>query len=103
MVVFDSLTREDLAAIVDLQVTGLARRLADRRMTLDVEPAAREWLSDHGFDPIYGARPLRRLIQTAIGDPLARGILAGQFRDGGTVRVDVAPQGSEAGLVLTAS
>jgi ATP-dependent Clp protease ATP-binding subunit ClpB len=67
-----------------------------------VEPAAREWLAEHGFDPVYGARPLRRLLQTAIGDPLARGILGGEFRDGSLVRVDVAPQGSDQGLVLTA-
>jgi ATP-dependent Clp protease ATP-binding subunit ClpB len=103
MVVFESLTREDLASIVDLQVALLAGRLADRRLTLEVEPAAREWLADHGFDPVYGARPLRRLIQSAIGDPLARGILAGEFRDGATVRVDVAPTGADAGLVLTAA
>ncbi|MCU0301103.1 MAG: ATP-dependent chaperone ClpB [Candidatus Nanopelagicales bacterium] len=103
MVVFESLTREDLASIVDLQVALLGGRLADRRIELVVEPAAREWLADHGFDPIYGARPLRRLIQSAIGDPLARGILAGDFRDGSTVRVDVAPTGSEAGLLLTAA
>ncbi|MCU0284140.1 MAG: ATP-dependent chaperone ClpB [Candidatus Nanopelagicales bacterium] len=102
MVVFESLTRADLASIVDLQVALLAGRLADRRLTLEVEPAAREWLADHGFDPAYGARPLRRLIQSAIGDPLARGILAGEFRDGATVRVDVAPTGADAGLVLTA-
>jgi ATP-dependent Clp protease ATP-binding subunit ClpB len=103
MVVFESLTREDLASIVDLQVALLAGRLADRRIELVVEPAAREWLADHGFDPVYGARPLRRLIQSAIGDPLARGILAGDFRDGTTVRVDVAPAGSEEGLVLSAA
>jgi ATP-dependent Clp protease ATP-binding subunit ClpB len=102
-IMFESLTRQDLAAIVDIQVAALARRLADRRITLDVEPAAREWLADHGFDPVYGARPLRRLIQTAIGDPLARGILAGTFRDGTTVRVDVAPAGSEQGLLLVAA
>ncbi len=102
-IMFDALTREDLASIVDIQVEALARRLADRRITLEVEPAAREWLADHGFDPLYGARPLRRLIQTAIGDPLARGILAGQFPDGSTVQVDVAAQGTDAGLVLTAS
>ena len=77
-IMFDALSREDLASIVDIQVEALARRLADRRITLEVEPAAREWLADHGFDPLYGARPLRRLIQTAIGDPLARGILAGR-------------------------
>ncbi|HEX6888340.1 MAG TPA: ATP-dependent chaperone ClpB [Candidatus Nanopelagicales bacterium] len=103
MVVFESLTREDLASIVDLQVELLAGRLSDRRITLEVEPAAREWLADHGFDPVYGARPLRRLIQSAIGDPLARGILAREFRDGSTVRVDVAAQGSERGLVLTSA
>ena len=101
MVVFESLTLEDLASIVDIQVAALARRLADRRITLEVEPAAREWLADHGFDPLYGARPLRRLIQTSIGDPLARGILSGEFRDGSVVAVDVAPRGSDQGLVLT--
>jgi ATP-dependent Clp protease ATP-binding subunit ClpB len=102
-IMFDSLTRQDLAAIVDIQVGALARRLADRRITLEVEASAREWLADHGFDPLYGARPLRRLIQTAIGDPLARGVLAGEFRDGTTVRVEVGAQGTDAGLVLTAS
>jgi ATP-dependent Clp protease ATP-binding subunit ClpB len=102
-IMFDSLGRDDLAAIVDLQVAALARRLADRRIALAVEPAARQWLAEHGFDPVYGARPLRRLIQTSIGDPLARGILAGQFRDGSTVTVDVPEQGSREGLVLTAA
>jgi ATP-dependent Clp protease ATP-binding subunit ClpB len=101
-IMFDALTREDLAAIVDIQVEALARRLADRRIALEVEPAAREWLADHGFDPLYGARPLRRLIQTAIGDPLARGILSGEFRDGATVQVEVGAQGTDVGLVLTA-
>ena len=102
-IMFDALSREDLASIVDIQVEALARRLADRRIALEVEPAAREWLADHGFDPLYGARPLRRLIQTAIGDPLARGILAGEFRDGSTIVVEVGAQGTDAGLVLTAS
>jgi ATP-dependent Clp protease ATP-binding subunit ClpB len=102
-IMFDALSREDLAAIVDIQVEALARRLADRRIALEVEPAAREWLADHGFDPLYGARPLRRLIQTAIGDPLARGILAGEFRDGSSVVVEVGAQGTDEGLVLTAS
>jgi ATP-dependent Clp protease ATP-binding subunit ClpB len=69
---------------------------------LVVEPAAREWLADRGHDPLYGARPLRRLVQTAIGDQLARGILAGSFRDGSLVRVDVAPAGTDHGLALTA-
>ena len=102
-IMFDALTREDLASIVDLQVAALARRLADRRIALEVEPAAREWLADHGFDPLYGARPLRRLIQTAIGDPLARGILAGDVPR----RLDGPGRGRrrrarDAGLVLTA-
>jgi ATP-dependent Clp protease ATP-binding subunit ClpB len=102
-IMFNSLSREDLARIVDLQVAGLARRLADRRIDLVVEPAAREWLAEHGFDPVFGARPLRRLIQTSIGDPLARGILDGGFRDGGTVTVDVPERGADGELVLTAS
>ncbi len=86
-IVFESLTMADLALIVDIQVERLRRRLADRRITLEVDPAARSWLADHGYDPLYGARPLRRLIQTAIGDPLARGVLSGDFRDGSTVTV----------------
>ncbi len=102
-IMFDALTHEDLAVIVGLQVDALARRLTDRRIELVVEPAARQWLADQGFDPLYGARPLRRLIQSAIGDPLARGILAGEFRDGSVVRVDVAPAGSDRGLVLTSA
>ena len=101
-IMFESLTLADLASIVDIQVAALAGRLADRRIELVIEPAAREWLADHGFDPLYGARPLRRLIQTSIGDPLARGILAGDFPDGTLVKVDVAPTGSAHGLVLTA-
>ncbi len=102
-IMFDALTREDLATIVGIQVQALARRLADRRIGLVVEPAAREWLAERGFDPIYGARPLRRLIQSAIGDRLARGILAGEFRDGSTVTVEVPDQGSAEELHLTAT
>ncbi len=102
-IMFDALSREDLASIVDIQVGALARRLADRRIVLEVDPAAREWLADHGFDPLYGARPLRRLIQTAIGDRLARGILSGEFPDGATVWVGVGPLGSDEGLVLTSA
>jgi ATP-dependent Clp protease ATP-binding subunit ClpB len=89
IVVFDALGTEELARIVDLQVEALARRLAGRRITLDVTDAAREWLALTGFDPVYGARPLRRLVQTAIGDRLARALLAGEVTDGSTVRVDV--------------
>jgi ATP-dependent Clp protease ATP-binding subunit ClpB len=88
VVVFDALGTEELTHIVDLQVAQLARRLAGRRLTLDVTPAAREWLALTGFDPVYGARPLRRLVQTAIGDQLARALLDGSVRDGDTVIVD---------------
>ncbi len=90
VVVFHTLGTEELTRIVDIQVDRLARRLADRRLTLEVEPAAREWLALNGYDPVYGARPLRRLIQSAIGDSLAKALLAGAIRDGDTVRVDVA-------------
>jgi ATP-dependent Clp protease ATP-binding subunit ClpB len=90
IVVFSSLGSEQLGAIVDLQVDRLAKRLADRRLTLEVTDGAREWLAISGFDPVYGARPLRRLVQTAIGDPLARALLGGEIRDGDVVLVDVA-------------
>jgi len=89
VVLFDALGIEELAAIVDLQVQALAARLASRRIALDVTPAAREWLALTGFDPAYGARPLRRLVQSAIGDALARSLLAGEVADGDTVTVDV--------------
>ncbi|WP_375478085.1 ATP-dependent chaperone ClpB [uncultured Jatrophihabitans sp.] len=88
IVVFDALTTEDLTRIVDIQVAGLAARLSARRLALDVTPAAREWLALNGFDPLYGARPLRRLVQTSIGDALAKKLLSGEIRDGQTVRVD---------------
>jgi ATP-dependent Clp protease ATP-binding subunit ClpB len=88
IILFDPLTTEELAEIVDLQVAALAKRLAERRLTLHVTPAAREWLALTGFDPVYGARPLRRLVQSAIGDQLARALLAGQIVDGDTVLVD---------------
>jgi ATP-dependent Clp protease ATP-binding subunit ClpB len=88
IVIFDPLSTADLAHIVDLQVQALAKRLVDRRLTLDVSESAREWLAMTGFDPAYGARPLRRLVQTQIGDRLARAILAGEVHDGDTVRID---------------
>jgi len=88
IVIFDSLGTEQLTEIVDLQIQALAQRLEDRRLTLDVTPAAKEWLVLHGFDPVYGARPLRRLVQTAIGDALAKEILNGSVVDGSTVLVD---------------
>ncbi|MFF5502935.1 ATP-dependent chaperone ClpB [Streptomyces roseolus] len=88
LVVFSALDRAELGRIARLQIDRLAKRLADRRLTLDVTPEALEWLAEEGNDPAYGARPLRRLIQTAIGDRLAKEILAGEVRDGDTVRVD---------------
>jgi ATP-dependent Clp protease ATP-binding subunit ClpB len=100
IILFDPLTTDELAEIVDLQVAALARRLAERRLTLHVTPAAREWLALTGFDPVYGARPLRRLVQSAIGDQLARALLAGDILDGDTVRVDRDP--SADALTVTA-
>jgi ATP-dependent Clp protease ATP-binding subunit ClpB len=89
VIIFDALTTVELTKIVDLQVDLLARRLAERQLTLTVTDAAREWLSVTGFDPVYGARPLRRLVQTAIGDKLARELLSGEIRDGDEVIVDL--------------
>ena len=89
IVIFDPLGTAELAQIVDLQVDLLARRLDDRRLTLEVTDAAREWLALTGYDPAYGARPLRRLVQTQIGDRLARAILAGEVHDGDKVRIDL--------------
>ncbi|MCX4779917.1 ATP-dependent chaperone ClpB [Streptomyces sp. NBC_01264] len=89
LVVFSALSGAELTHIAELQIGRLAKRLADRRLGLDVTPEALAWLADKGNDPAYGARPLRRLIQTAIGDRLAKEILAGEVRDGDTVRVSV--------------
>ena len=99
VVVFDALGTEELAQIVDLQVASLARRLQSRRLVLTVTDAAREWLTLTGFDPVYGARPLRRLVQKSIGDSLARALLTGEVRDGEEVLVDRAPDGD--GLVVS--
>ncbi|OFT42959.1 ATP-dependent chaperone ClpB [Arthrobacter sp. HMSC06H05] len=101
VIMFDPLSLEDLSKIVDLQVRQLDERLADRRLTLDVTPAAREWLALTGYDPAYGARPLRRLVQREIGDQLARKILAGEVLDGETVRVDRAAEDAD-GLTVEA-
>jgi len=90
IVVFSTLTAEDLGQIVEITVDRLQSRLADRRLDLAVTPAARLWLADHGYDPVYGARPLRRLMQKEIDDRLARALLSGEIRDGDTVKVDLA-------------
>ena len=101
IVMFTALSEDDLAQIVELSVNALQRRLKDRRLTLAVTPDARAWLAERGYDPIFGARPLRRLIQSEIQDRLAMALLSGGVRDGDIVRVDVAADGS--GLVLTSS
>ncbi|MGD8200435.1 ATP-dependent Clp protease ATP-binding subunit [Ornithinimicrobium sp. W1679] len=98
VVLFDALSREELATIVGLQVEQLARRLSDRRITLDVTDEAARWLAERGWDPAYGARPLRRLVQTEIGDRLARGLLSGEVRDGQEVVVEAAADGNSLAL-----
>ncbi len=90
IVLFDPLTVEELARIVELHVAELSNRLRDRRLSLEVTDGARAWLAMSGFDPAYGARPLRRLVQREIGDRLAKEILAGEISDGDTVLVDTA-------------
>ncbi|WP_293782661.1 ATP-dependent chaperone ClpB [uncultured Aeromicrobium sp.] len=100
VVMFEALGTEELTRIVDLQLAALARRLEPRRITLEVTDAAKEWLALTGWDPAYGARPLRRLVQQAIGDRLARELLAGEVRDGDTVLVDRKPDADE--LTVTA-
>ena len=101
IIMFDPLTSEDLGRIVELMIDAMAQRLQQRRLTLDVTPAAKEWLGLTGYDPAFGARPLRRLVQKEVGDRLAKGILAGQIWDGDTVRVDVNPDVAEDGLTVT--
>jgi ATP-dependent Clp protease ATP-binding subunit ClpB len=101
IVMFQALSQDDLAQIVELSVDALQRRLKDRRLTLAVTPDARAWLAERGYDPVFGARPLRRLIQSEIQDRLAMAILSGGVHDGDVVRVDVAADGSQ--LVLTST
>ncbi|MEU2746622.1 ATP-dependent chaperone ClpB [Streptomyces collinus] len=96
LVVFAALTKPELERIAKLQLERLAKRLAERRLTLDITPEALAWLAEEGMDPAYGARPLRRLVQSAIGDRLAKEILSGEIKDGDTVRVDR----FEAGLLV---
>ncbi|WP_406248387.1 ATP-dependent Clp protease ATP-binding subunit [Microbacterium sp. M] len=99
IVMFQALTEDDLAQIVELAVDQLQARLHERRLSLAVTPGARSWLAERGYDPLFGARPLRRLIQSEVQNKLATALLSGGVRDGDTVRVDVAADGS--GLVLT--
>ncbi|MGC3994534.1 MAG: ATP-dependent chaperone ClpB [Propionicimonas sp.] len=99
IVVFDPLGTEELSRIVDIQLRWLNKRLADRRITVEVSPAGKDWLALTGFDPVYGARPLKRLVQTTIEDSLARRVLSGDITDGDTVHFDVAPDGGGLALV----
>ena len=104
IIMFEPLSAENLGEIVRLQVKSLNKRLEDRRLTLEVTEGALAWLGLTGYDPAFGARPLRRLVQREIGDRLARGILSGEIVDGDTVLVDVDadPQSPLAGLSLKA-
>ncbi|HEY6497282.1 MAG TPA: ATP-dependent chaperone ClpB [Trebonia sp.] len=95
VIIFDSLSTSELTRIVDIQVARLGKRLAARRLLLSVTPAAKDWLALTGFDPVFGARPLRRLVQSAIGDKLAKALLTGTIMDGDEVLVDLSPDASE--------
>jgi ATP-dependent Clp protease ATP-binding subunit ClpB len=96
IVLFDRLSRGNMDGIVDIQLGLLGRRLAPRNITLEVDAAARSWLADRGYDPVYGARPLKRVIQKDLQDKLAEGLLSGEILDGSTVTVTT----GEGGLVI---
>jgi ATP-dependent Clp protease ATP-binding subunit ClpB len=89
VIVFKALTKEQLRAIVDIQLEGLRRRLGERKIELEVTDAAKELLAERGWDPVYGARPLRRTIQRLLQDRLAMAVLEGRFRDGDRIMVEV--------------
>ena len=93
IVLFDRLSRANMDGIVTIQLKGLEGRLADRKITLDLTEGARTWLADKGYDPVYGARPLKRVIQKALQDPLAELLLSGEVKDGATVDVTVGEDG----------
>ena len=104
MVMFEPLDREELARITGIQIEQLQQRLADRRIVIGLTDDAKQWLVNKGFDPVYGARPLRRLVQTAVGDKLAKAILSGEVHDGSTVLIGTEPGGEGVGsgdLTLT--
>jgi ATP-dependent Clp protease ATP-binding subunit ClpB len=92
-IVFDRLTRSDMGGIVDIQVRRLVERLAVRKVTLEIDPAARAWLAEEGYDPVFGARPLKRVIQRELQDPLAEMLLAGEILDGASLTVTAGPDG----------
>jgi ATP-dependent Clp protease ATP-binding subunit ClpB len=88
IVIFSPLSRDQIGKIVDIQMATVAKRLADRRITIQVTPAAKEWLGTRGYDPVFGARPLKRLIQREVIDPLAMKVLSGELHEGESVVVD---------------
>ncbi|SEA24749.1 ATP-dependent Clp protease ATP-binding subunit ClpB [Bowdeniella nasicola] len=98
ILIFDPLTKDELTHIVDLQIAAMASRLKSRRISLDVTDGAKAWLAETGYDPAYGARPLRRLVQKEIGDQLAKLLISGQIDDGDTVLVDIASDGASLSL-----
>src|SRR5947199_7878099 len=93
ILLFRRLSREDMVGIVDIQLAQLERLLEDRKVALDIDAEAKKWLANAGYDPVYGARPLKRVIQRELQNPLAERILAGEIRDGDTVRVTASPLG----------
>ncbi len=99
-IIFDRLAREDMAGIVDIQLGLLDKRLAGRKITLDLDEAARKWLADEGYDPVFGARPLKRVIQRALQNPLAEMLLAGDVGDGANISVSAGIEGLIIGDVV---
>ncbi len=93
MVIFDRLSRDDMGQIVEIQLGLLGKRLATRKIGLELDAAAKQWLADEGYDPVYGARPLKRVIQRHLQDPLAEMILAGDVLDGSVVQVSAGADG----------
>ncbi len=92
-IIFDRLSRSDMDGIVDIQLARLAKRLAARKIGIELDEAAKKWLADEGYDPVFGARPLKRVIQRALQDPLAEALLAGDILDGSTIEVSAGPEG----------
>jgi ATP-dependent Clp protease ATP-binding subunit ClpB len=88
IVIFKALTREQIGEIVEIQLAGIAKRLRERQIDIQVTPAAREWLGNRGYDPVFGARPLKRLLQKEVLDSLAKKVLSGEVHDGETVTID---------------
>jgi len=102
-IIFDRLTRHDMGAIVEIQLKRLEKRLVARKITLALDASAKTWLADEGYDPVFGARPLKRVIQRSLQDPLAQGLLAGDILDGSTVKVTSGPEGLIIGDRISAS